>query len=103
MDLKLEYNKYGATEGVYHLRGGEVGHTHSIENDDGTFSVRYESGWYCTYKNNGIRQAAGIIRSPDGSEQIIPVGNKRDVVKFEAISWDEAKSKYPGIRAGFQP
>jgi hypothetical protein len=103
MNLSAEFEKAGTTEGVYHLSGGENGYTYAIKKDDGTYAVRYESGWYCTYNNDGIRPVAGIIRSPDGTVTEVPGGDKRNIVMFEPLSMSDARKKYPDINLGFRP
>lgn len=103
MNLKEEFAKVGHTEGVYHLSGGERGFTFAFTNDDGTYSVRYEHGWYCEYENDGTRPYCGIILRHDGTEELVPGGTKRNIVRFEPISWSEAREKYPRIAQGFKP
>jgi hypothetical protein len=102
LDLSKEFAG-GNTEGVYHLRGGEIGYTYAIPNADGTFDVRYESGWHSTYKNDGTRPVAGTVIHKDGSTEPVPGGSRRDIVKFELMTWREASAKYPGIAGGFSP
>lgn len=103
LDMKLLFKEAGTTQGVYHLRGGETGYTYAIENDDGTFDLRYEHGWYCPYANDGLRLGAGVILKKDGTAEEVPGGCKRDIVRFEPMTWDEARDKYPGIAGGFPP
>lgn len=103
MDLRVAFAGNKA-EGVFHLSGGEIGFSWAISNDDGTYDLRYESGWYCTYTNDGVRQGAGVVCRPDGSQEDVPGGDKRNIIRFEPITWVEACKKYPGkIRMGFAP
>lgn len=91
-------------EAVFHLAGGEVGHTLARRCDDGTVSIRYDSGWWCSYLPDGTRPIAGYIVSQDGSSRPVPGGAKRNIVSFERMTWDQAVSKYPhGLSAGFPP
>jgi hypothetical protein len=103
MDLASEFEKADTTQGVYHLSGGEIGYTNAIKNEDGTFDVRYESGWYCTYTNDGILPVAGVIYKLDGTTEDVPGGDKRNIVLFEPMTWKQAKEKYPTLRDGFPP
>ena len=103
IDLKEVFAAAGTEIGVFHLSGGEIGYTSALVNEDGTFDLRYEEGWYCTYLNNGIRPVAGVIHRNDGTKEEIPGGNQRNIVKFEAMTWGEAKTKYPSIEGGFHP
>jgi len=102
VNLRDEFTKHGTTDGVYHFSGGEIGYTFAVTNGVGTFRLRYESGWYCTYTNDGTRLIAGMICKPDGIETV-PGGDKRNIVKFEPLTWKEAKMKYPDITEGFRP
>lgn len=102
MNLQEEFAS-GKSEGVFHLRNGEIGFTSATANDDGTFSVRYETGWHCDYSNDGKRLAAGVIRRTDGSMEVVSGDGRRDIVKFEPMTWDEARAKYHGIGLGFSP
>ena len=96
MNLMEEFDKAGTFDGLYYFSGGEVGYSSGYW-DGHTFRLRYESGWYCPYKNDGTRIAAGIIRSPDGSEKLVQGKDNRNIVKFEAVAWKD------GMQYGFSP
>lgn len=94
----------GAHEGVFHFRGGEVAFL-MIDYEKGApgeVGVRYESGWYARYRPDGTRVSAGGIVNPDGTFEVIydQPGHKRDIVKFEPMSWKEAKIAYTDGIAG---
>lgn len=97
VDLSLSH------EGVLHLRGGERFFCPIIERQGETFAVRYEHGWYCEYRRNGERVAAGMIIARDGTTTVVVGSNKRDVVLFEPMSSLEAEAKYPGIAGEICP
>lgn len=89
--------------GVFTLSGGEVGFSDAEINEDGTFMLRYESGWNVKYRNDGVRPIAGFLHHKDGSVTEVPGGSKRNVVGFERLSFKEALDKYPGVAYGFHP
>lgn len=88
-----------AEEGVVHFRSGEVCHL-EVRYEGDQIYLRYESGWYCRYRPDGTRIAAGRT---DGTSEIFLGSNSRDVVRFEPMSWSEAKSKYVGLASECTP
>ena len=90
-------------EGVFTLRNGCVGHTSATKQTDGCYLVRYESGWYCKYRNDGTCVSVGQIIDASGNFKKIIRNSGRDIVKFDPIDYETAKAKYPGINTGFHP
>lgn len=84
-------------EGLFFLRNGEQGYTQAIEDTDGKFLVRYESGWYCEYRRDGTRIRAGYIYHHDGSIEEVKGDNGRDIVKVEVRQWER------WMQGGFPP
>lgn len=71
------------TEGIITFRNGERWWCPNIVKEtDGTYSVRYEHGWYCTYMQDGRRVTAGRIVHSDGRSEAVPPGRQRDIVEF---------------------
>jgi hypothetical protein len=84
-------------EGFITLRSGEQAHTMWLANNDGTYDVRYESGWYCPYTKDGKRLRAGSIIHADGTVTTVEGGDRRDIIKVEFIPYAQ------GMSCGFQP
>ena len=68
------------------LKSGEEAHVMVEKCKDGTFSVRYENGWWVGYKANGERE-----RPPEGDL------HRRDIVKVYSCKYKE------GMSCGFHP
>ena len=104
IDLKKVFDEAGTTTGVYHLSGGESGWTDARIVGDGTYLLKYEdSGWRCTYGNDGVRLEAGVITRRDGTKEDVPGGDHRNIVRFEPLDGAQACLRYPGIQFGFPP
>jgi len=91
VDLSLGDN------GVLTLASGERAYTSWLDNGDGTYDVRYESGWYCTYARNGKRLGCGVIVSKDGSETRVDPGSWREIIDVSYVPYQ------PGMAHGFRP
>ena len=84
MDIKKSLE--GKTEALLTFKNGESGYTLIESCEDGTFAVRYESGWWVGYKNNGERE-----HPPMGDP------HRRDIVKIDLCEFKE------GMNWGFRP
>lgn len=77
-----------ATQGRITFRSGESFWCPMIiPDDDGTFSVRIENGWYSEYAQDGTNLCCGIIIDKDGKEKERVVNHNRDIVNFEDIPY----------------
>lgn len=91
-----------AHQGVMHFRGGEIAYL-EVDKENGEALVRYESGWLVSYRLDGTRIRAGYIFHKDGTSEEVVGNSNRDVIRFEPITWQEAKAAYPGIQGELPP
>ena len=90
------------TFGVFKCRNGETFHTFVEPNKDGTYSVRYEHGWWVDYERDGKRRGAGRIIHRDGGSTLVGLDcNDRDIVSFVPCKVGDACTE--GIQNGLHP
>ncbi len=79
-----------ATQGRITFRSGESFWCPMIiPDDDGTFSVRLEHGWYAEYAQDGTNLCSGIIVDKDGNVKKYVKSRNRDIVIFEDIPYTD--------------